>query len=372
MSQRTPLYDVAERAGANFVIEAGWELPGDHGNWRAEYEQAGKGAVLFDVSNRSKIQIKGKDAQNYLHNFCTNDIKSLKAGCSCETFLCTAKAKAVAYALIDHETRPAGTDLSWGGFWLDADPGLAEKIIRHLDHFIIGEQVDMTDRTADLAQMRLVGPHSRPILGEVAGVTAATLGPHREMAARMNGIDVRVRRHDLPFAPSFDILCAATDAEAIWLALTAKGARPSGLAVHEVLRIEAAVPVWGKDIDNERFVVEVGRIEQAICYTKGCYLGQEPIVMARDRGHVNRRLVTVRIDGPKKAPRGSRLLRDGAEVGQVTSSVPSPRLGSALALAYLKRGHWEPGTTLELETEDARRAGEVVAPPLGGSGGLSP
>src|SRR5262249_33594154 len=131
-------------------------------------------------------------------------------------------------------------------------------------------------------------------------------------------------------------------AQTYWNWLKDAGAHPAGLEAFEQLRIEAGIPIFGKDIDEERFVVEVNRIPQTICYTKGCYLGQEPIVMARDRGHVNRRLFGIKIAGEEAVPAGTKLCRDGAEAGQVTSSVVSPRFG-AIALAYIRRGSDQPG-----------------------------
>ena len=101
-----------------------------------------------------------------------------------------------------------------------------------------------------------------------------------------------------------------------------------------------------------RFVVEVGRVAQAICYTKGCYLGQEPIVMARDRGQVQRTLLGLKVSGDGPVPRGSKLVRDGKDVGVTASSVVSPALGQPIALAYLRRGSQEPGTVVEVRIED--------------------
>src|SRR5262249_57117461 len=102
--------------------------------------------------------------------------------------------------------------------------------------------------------------------------------------------------------------------------LRAAGAVPAGPDTHEVLRVEAGTPVYGKDIDDNRLVMEVGRTAQAISYSKGCFLGQEPIVMARDRGHVNRTLLGVTVAGDQVLAPGTRLLHNGAEAGQVTSS----------------------------------------------------
>ena len=133
-----------------------------------------------------------------------------------------------------------------------------------------------------------------------------------------------------------------------------------------MLRVEAGTPAYGPDIDENRFVVEVGRIAQTICYTKGCYLGQEPIVMARDRGQVNRTLLGVKLPGGV-VPRGSTLWREGKEVGRVMTSVVSPRAGTAVGLAYVRRGSQEPGTAIEVETAGQRIAAEVTPLPFPGS-----
>ena len=140
------------------------------------------------------------------------------------------------------------------------------------------------------------------------------------------------------------------------------GVKPASPEVHEVLRIEAGTPEYGKDMDDDRFVMEVGRTAQAICYTKGCYLGQEPIVMARDRGQVNRTLDGGQVRRRQGTPvaAGSKLFAGDAEVGQITSSVWSPRLQQVLALAYLRRGHQQPGTLVVHEGRQGRRGGVAV------------
>src|SRR5262249_2121769 len=118
--------------------------------------------------------------------------------------------------------------------------------------------------------------------------------------------------------------------------------------------VEAGTPLYGADVTENNLAPEVGRTAQAISYTKGCYLGQEPIVRLRDLGHANRELTGLRIDGPEPAPAGAKLWREGKEVGQVTSSVYSPALGTAIALAYVRRGSTEPGTAVEVESGGGR------------------
>src|SRR5207248_9238246 len=99
---------------------------------------------------------------------------------------------------------------------------------------------------------------------------------------------------------------------------------------------------------------------------KGCYLGQEPIVRLRDLGHVNRVLTGLRIDGTEPAAPGAKLWRDGKEAGQVTSSVFSPGLGTAIALAYVRRGSTDPGTALEVEINATRARASVTSLPFSG------
>src|SRR5262249_2544584 len=159
---------------------------------------------------------------------------------------------------------------------LDVAPGQAERLLKHLDYYLISEQVEITDRTRDLAQLHLAGPQASAVLEQL-------LRP------------VPPAGHSPLGLPGHDLLCPREGAASIWQRLIAAGARPAGLDAYEVLRVEGGTPVYGKDIDENRFVAEVNRTAQAICYTKGCYLGQEPIVMARDRGHVNRFLLGLKL-----------------------------------------------------------------------------
>jgi folate-binding protein YgfZ len=142
-------------------------------------------------------------------------------------------------------------------------------------------------------------------------------------------------------------VCLKARADDVRQQLIAAGAAPADGEVYEILRVEAGTPVYGADIDENRFVVEVGR-PGAICYTKGCYLGQEPIVMARDRaGHVNRAFRGLKLSDSTTF--GAKLLAaDGKEVGVITSTSVSPRLGP-IGLGYVRRGHEAAGTKLVIE-----------------------
>jgi folate-binding protein YgfZ len=351
MAEHTPFYEQAGRAGAVFVEEAGWGesscswlVPAHFGDATAEYHQAHRGAVLFDHSHHGKIEVAGPDAARILHNLSTNDILHLAPGATCEAFLTTVKAKVIAYLLIFRQEAPPEPPV----FWLDVAPGTAERVYQHLDHYLVSEQVEFVNRTADFAQLYLVGPEAPAVLAKASPNLQAGLS---------------VRRRDALGLPGFDLLCPRTEADTLWQRLAEAGVRPAGREAYEMLRIEAGLPRQGADVDETTFAPEVGRISQAICYTKGCYLGQEPIVMARDRGQVNRALLGVKIpSGP--VPHGSLLFREGKEVGRVTSSAHSPKLGTSIGLAYVRRGFQTPGTAVEVDVAGTHLPAEVVPLPF--------
>jgi folate-binding protein YgfZ len=325
-------------------------------NIARQYQAAYSGAVLFDLSTYTKIELSGPEAPQFLHNVCTNEVKNLSAGAGCEAFLTTAKARVVAHVFIGCFRRQEQTV-----FWLDTVPGQADAVCRHLNHFIISEQVEVADRTHELAMFRVVGPLATARLETCFKCQLAGLAHLQHLRVSLaDGATGFVRRFDALSLPAFDVICPR-DTTA-WTATT--DLETADPRVHEILRVEAGLPAFGSDMDDNRLVMEVGRAAQAISYTKGCFLGQEPIVMARDRGQVNRMLLGVTVAAGDELKHGARLSQGEAEVGQVTSSVRSPRLGQVIALAYLKRGHQEPGLQLSVEPATDGRAAVVAALPF--------
>lgn len=360
MAEQTPLHDVAVRAGAVFDEDAGWLVPDHYGDPAGEYQQVRTHCGLFDLSHRGKVELTGPEAAMFLHNLCTNDINDLPLGAGCEAFLTTNKAKVVAHVLVYHVRLHDGRD----ALWLDVPPGQAEKILQHLDHFLISEQVEFADRTREFAQLHLAGPQAKQVLEKALLDDIPDLDELQHMIRTFGANDTaHVRRNSPLGVPGYDIVCLKGRAENIWQMLTRSGARPAGRQASNVLRVEAGTPLPGIDFDENTFAPEINRTPQAICYTKGCYIGQEPIVMARDRGQINRKLMGLKLStGP--VPAGSPLFRDGKEAGRVLSSVQSPLVGTGIALASVRRTSWEPGTAVEIEVEGQRRPAVVTELPF--------
>lgn len=328
----------------------------------AEYRRARETCVVFDTSARGKVQVAGKDAASFLHNLCTNDIENLPLGGGCEAFFCNAKAKVIAHALIYHVL--LGPEKH--AFWMDTAPGIGEKLAKHLDRYLIAEEVELADKSGEFSQLHLVGPNARAVLTRALADDVPDLGSLQHMERTFGAsVHSHIRRNDALGLPGYDIVCLNALAPGLWRMLTECGASPAGSEAYELLRVEAGTPEYGKDIDEDRFAFDVGRTPIAISYAKGCYLGQEPIVMARDRsGHAPRTLLGLKLNSDQAVDRLSKVVHGTEEIGFVTSSVVSPRLGCSIALAYLRYGHQTPGTVMEVRTPSGPITAEVTALPF--------
>jgi folate-binding protein YgfZ len=316
---------------------------GDSGS---EYAAARTAAAIFNISSAGKVEVTGPEAPDFLHNLCTNDVKSLAAGAGCEAFFCNARARVLFLSRVYH-VRPAGRDALWVDVW----PGPGAPLMRHLDRHLIAEQVELSDRTDEFAQYHVAGPDAPEVLGRAIGEPLPGLAAHQNMERSLGESVAHIRRHDALGLPGYDVVCRNARAADVWRRLTVAGARPAGAAAFEWLRVEAGMPLVGRDMDDARFVVELNRPD-AISFTKGCYLGQEPIVMARDRaGFVARSFRGLRLANSTGVEPGAQLFGP-AEAGVVTSFAVTPGEGP-IALGFVRRGFDSPDTELRVGQADA-------------------
>lgn len=308
-----------------------------------DYVAAITTAALFDTTSAAKLLLTGPDAPQFLHNISTNDIKSLPLGGGCETYFCDARAKALFVAWVYHVRHDGKSAL-----WVETTPGRGEALLKHLDRFLIAEAVELSDVTKLFAQLHVAGPSAKAVLEKALADKVPDLAEFQHMERTFGAAATcSIRCRDPLGMPGYDVVCLSDRGDDVRRMLTAAGAIQAGPGTYETLRVEAGTPHYGVDIDENRFVLEVGRAERAVSYAKGCFPGQEPIVMARDRaGRVNRSFVGLKVLSGGPIPGGSRVTRDGQEAGVVTSSVVSPRAGGPIALGYVHRKHADHGTQL--------------------------
>jgi folate-binding protein YgfZ len=207
------------------------------------------------------------------------------------------------------------------------------------------------------------GPGAPAILATVAG-HALDLAPHAHVEATLAGAAARVvQRAEFGALPGYFIWTAPPHAGDIQAALRAAGAVPVDHDVAEILRVEAGVPAYGQDVDESVLLPETG-LEQMVSYTKGCYIGQELVARVKYRGHVNRALTGLRLEGERVPAPGAVVVAGDREIGRITSAARSLGLGVPIALGYVRREHREPGESVTVRLGDDLAPARVAALPF--------
>ena len=271
-------------------------------------------AAWLDLSGRGKIRVTGEDRARLLHALLTNDVQGLQPGQSNYHFFLNAQGRIQA-------------DLNlyvWGDhILLDCEPETTERIYQTLDHYIIADDVQLEDVTGRLATVAVEGPRAEELAG--AGARGSRTG--------QPGIWFFVDPAEKP------ALIGRLEGAGV-VAATAEEAR--------AVRVENGAPQYGVDFGDTTLAQETQQL-RALCFTKGCYLGQEIVERIRSRGQVHRLLVRVAIEGSEPPASGAPVVAGGQEVGRLTSPVYSPRLGKALGLAIVRRDFAAPGTVVTVD-----------------------
>ena len=323
------------------------------GDPAAEYRKAKNEAALFDLSDRTNIKITGKDRVTFLQNFCTNDIRKLNPGEGCEAFITSIKGRVLGHVFVFVEA---------DAIWLETVPHAAGPLLEHLGKYLLAEDVELHDRSAEYGELFFSGPKSSEKLMPLIG-NAASFGQHGHGMTKWNEISIVCRRIDFLNEPGFLLSIARDHLGDLWR-LLCETTKPAGADVFQALRIESGFPFYGIDISEENLAQEVGRTKQAISFTKGCYLGQEPIARIDALGHVNRELRGLKLSTGFAPPAGSAVKsEDGTkEIGSITSSALSPLDNTPRALAYLKPQYLTPGTSVVVQVGDNSIPATVFQP----------
>jgi folate-binding protein YgfZ len=349
---QTALHAHLAARGAAHAEDRGVLLPLRFGSdAAAEYAALREGAALVDLGFRTVVTARGADRVVFLQGMLTNDVAGLAPGGGCPALLLTIQGRVTA------DVRVAAVE---DALLLDVDVRARGALVEALEKLIIADDVELAEPAEPLALIGLDGPLAERLL---AGTPAAALQPYAHVVAEVAGVRLRAQRASEVRGPGFVLHVPAARAAVLWDALVAAGARPCGMEALEGRRVERGVPRIGVDMDGATLALEVP-VEDAISATKGCYLGQEVVARGTARGHVNRRLVGLRIEGPAP-PAGAPLVRDGREVGRITSVARAFGAGGVAALGFVRREHWEPGTELLVRHGHAATLAHVQSLPLG-------
>jgi tRNA-modifying protein YgfZ len=308
--------------------------------------------LLFDISNRGRLRMTGEDRIRFLSGQVTNDVKSLATNTGCYAALTNAKGKMRADMVILN----LGTE-----FLIEVEPGLEKTVSESLEKYIVADDVQIDVVTQNWRAFSVVGSAAVDFLQtsklcanppvKVYEIVPLNLGGLRSVEASQKALtEQRPPQDGFLFRTfraqidSFDIWVESSQASMFLEKLQQAGCKTGTEAELEILRIEAGIPKFGVEMDENTIPSEAGLETRAISYTKGCYIGQEVIARIKSVGHVNRQLAKLKF---KETPeKGAPLLFQDKEVGKVSSVVDSPRFG-CIGLAIVRREAASNGSVLK-------------------------
>jgi folate-binding protein YgfZ len=321
----------------SFVATAGRALPARFGALGEEWASVRRRCGLLDAGFRSLWRLRGGDRHSFLQGMVSNDVASLPDGSGTYAALLTIQGRVVSdlrIFVLDEEV------------WLDVPATHAAAVRAALEKYIIADDVEFAEDDAWTPLVAVEGPQAARVLVAVVGENLSELAPFAHREVIFDGTTLRVAAVTHGGESGYLIFGPPAAAGPLWEHCRAAGAEPVGMEALDVLRIEAGIAWMGRDMDDSILVSEVG-IEAAISYKKGCYLGQEVVERVAARGQVQRKLVGLEIDGGAPPPAAAKLLHADKEVGWISSAAWSPTRNTVVALGYVRRELWEPGTELE-------------------------
>jgi aminomethyltransferase len=353
MPNQLLLHDVHKERGATFGEIEGWQVPLHYGDPGTEYRALREGAGVVDRSMLGKVTVTGRDRQAFLQGMLTNDVKGLTPGKGTAAAFLDAHGKVMAllcvYALEDR-------------LLIELPPSLTEKTLERLDHFLISEKAYFEAADAAYVVLSLQGAGASALLARLTG-QSLELAQYEHVAVAIAGVPARVIHRREGGVAGFHCWTEADHGAALWTALVEAGATPAGTQALDTLRVEAGVPWYGRDVDETMIFPET-RLEDLVSFTKGCYIGQEVVARVKYRGHVNRALSGLVLEGDHVPTPGARVVAEGKDIGRITSAVRSPALGRPIALGHVRREHFEPGSPVDVEDGGAVVHARVAALPF--------
>jgi folate-binding protein YgfZ len=334
----TALHDKLATASAHLSEYLGAATAADFGDATAEFNALLTGCGVYDLGWRAKIRLSGSDRVRWLNGMVTNNVRDLAVGHGVYGFLLNPQGRILADLYVYNR----GDSLL-----VDTDRSQLEKVLGIFDHYIIMDDVEVTNASDTLTAIGIAGPKAREVL-QAAGLELPELQPLQLLDLKWRQTEVTVVRGDDESIESFELWLAPANVASLWKALVKAGARPAGTTALDLLRIASGIPRYGQDI-RERDLPQETEQQRALHFTKGCYIGQEIVERIRSRGNVHRKFTGFVMDGPLPAP-GTKIQVDGKDVGEITSaaSLPTASGGHTVALGYLRREIALPGRQVEI------------------------
>ena len=291
----------------------------------------------------------------FLNGLITNDMKTLELNSWMPAVFPNVQGRLIASVRILHRD---------DGFLIDTEHASLETIAKLVGRFTLAGDFQVTDLSSETAILSVQGRKAAEVVRQALDETAASVPRAGVATAQFENGRVTIIRATHSGEDGFDLFVDTNAAEHLRDSLIRAGASPFGDEIAEVLRIEAGIPRFGIDMDETKVVTETN-LDDAVSFTKGCYIGQEIIARIKYRGHVAKKLTGVLLEQNVALESSAKILSsDGKEIGGVTSSTVSPRLKRTLALGYVKYDYLAQGTKVKIISGEHEYPAEIADLPF--------
>lgn len=355
--QKTPLHQWHADAGARLVDFAGFDMPVQYTGITEEHNAVRNVAGLFDISHMGRLWFTGPDACRFLDHIVTNDVTKLEVG-------------QIRYALVTNEQGGILDDVlvyRWDdAYSLVVNASNRPKIVDWIGQHIEGFDVEFTDRTEELAMIAIQGPkalawtqpHFEPKLDD--------LKYYSGVKTTLGGQEAFVTRTGYTGEDGCEVMASGEVIVNLWKSLMAEygeeGLMACGLGSRDTLRLEAAMPLYGHELDEETDPFTAG-LGFGVKLQAGDFIGKDALAAFKERNDLQQRVGLV-LDGRRIAREGTPVYAGDQLVGEVTSGTQSPTLGQSIAMAYVSPDHAAEGTELEVDFRGKRMGAKIVKLPF--------
>jgi aminomethyltransferase len=356
--RHTPLHGEAVTAGGRLVPFAGWEMAVQFEGLVAEHRAVRQRCGLFDISHMGVLTLRGDGAKDILQGLVPTDLFRIGPGEACYTVLLNEQG-GIRDDLIVYDRGRQDTD----ELLLVINAACAEADTAWIRHHLEPQGIEVSDRKGDGVLLALQGPEAAARLEALCGESLAGLPRfgHRELS--LADSRVFVGRTGYTGEDGFELLLEAGAGIELWRRLLADGVTPCGLGARDTLRLEAAMHLYGNEMDATTTPLEAGLGWLVHLEMPKPFIGREVLERQSAEG-VQKRLVGLKLQGRSIARHGYPVVHGGEIVGEVTSGTWSPTLEQPIALAYVPPALARLGTQLAVQIRGKDEPAEVVKRPF--------
>jgi aminomethyltransferase len=353
MASRTPLYDWHVAHGARMVDFAGWDMPVQYKSIVEEHQVVRGAAGLFDISHMGRLSFGGDGALPLIQRVYTNNAATLRDG-------------QVRYGLVCNDAGGIRDDVlvyKWPyGYAMVVNASNRAKIVGWLEENRAGLNVQIMDQTPDTAMIAVQGPRAIELCRGLTEADASKLAYYYAAPTRCMGQQCVLSRTGYTGEDGVEIMIGANHAVPLWEELARRGARPCGVGARDTLRLEAAMPLYGHELNEEIDPLQAG-LAWAVKVDKGDFRGRDALLRRKDDPSLRRR-IGLELRGKRIAREGAMVLAGGNTIGAVTSGTFSPTFNKSIAMAYVEPAFQTVGTALEVDIRGTIEPAQVLPLPF--------